>query len=111
MQIIPILQDDINTIITIPFEDNDIEIKIKYLSIVQMWSMNITYKDTQINGIKLSCGVPHLRAKNLPFDFVLENNLRNGFDPYQESDMSDGSYTLYLLERVDMNELRGHEVE
>lgn len=111
MQIIPIQQDDINTTITIPFEDNDIHIKIKYLSIVQIWSMNILYKDIQINGIKLSCGVPHLRAKNLPFDFLLENNIKSGFDPYLESDMSDGSYTLYLLEREDMNEIRGYEVE
>ncbi len=110
MQVISLQENDVNTDIIIPFEDYEISLRFKYLSICQIWIMNLKYKDHIINGLKLSCGVRMLQTMNYPFDFIIENNLNNGFDPYLESDFSDESYSIYILDREDMYEIRGYEV-
>jgi hypothetical protein len=111
MEIITLKQTDTNATLIIPFEDTELNLRFKYLVSCQIWIMDIQYKDKQLNGLKLSCGVNMLRGFNLPFDFIVENNLNNGFDPYLDSDLSDGSYSIYLLDRAEMNEIRGYEVE
>lgn len=104
------LTNETNVRFTIPFEDSDITMEVKFLDVVQMWICNIFYEEQSFYGLKLACGSTMLRARNLPFDFYLVNNLNNGFDPFLDSDFSDESYTLYLIERDEITELRGYEV-
>ena len=95
---------------TIPLPNGDAILTIRFLSVVQIWIMSVTYNDRTINGVKLSCGVLHMRARNFPFDFIVEDTSSSGLDPFQVDDFSSGRTILYLVEEDEMEELRGQPV-
>lgn len=109
MKIIDI-SNETNSRFTIPFEDSDITMEIKFNDIIQSWNCNIFYEEQSFYGLKLICGSTILKARNLPFDFFIVNNLNSGLDPFLETDFSYGNYTLYLVTRDELTELRGYEV-
>ena len=95
---------------TIPLPNGDAVLTIRYLSSVQFWSMDVTYNDRSIYGVKLSCNVLHMRSKNFPFDFIVEDTSSAGLDPFQLEDFATGRTILYLVEAEEMEEIRGQAV-
>lgn len=94
----------------IPLPNGDAVLTIRFLSPVQIWTMDVTYNEKAIYGVKLSCGVLHMRSKNLPFDFIVEDTSSAGLDPFQIEDFSSGRTILYLVEAEEMEEIRGQAV-
>ena len=97
--------------ITIPLPNGDLVMTIRYMSVVQIWTMDVTYNGRTLNGVKLSVGVLHMRSKNYPFDFICEDTSGAGLDPFQVEDFSTGRTILYLVEADEMDEIRGQPVE
>ena len=95
---------------TILLADGNLDIRIRFLSSVQFWQMSVTYQGESINGVKMSCGVLHMRAKNFPFDFIITDESGAGIDPYKVDDFSNGRNILYLLDEDEMEAIRGQEV-
>lgn len=91
------------------FEENEINLTLRFYEIVQMWCFDATYKDKSVFGIKLSAGVLHMRSQNFPFDFLVETT--EGIDPYKIDDFSTARSSLYLVTREDMETIRGVDVE
>tara|TARA_R100000655_G_scaffold15789_3_gene34817 strand:+ start:17780 stop:18115 length:336 start_codon:yes stop_codon:yes gene_type:complete len=94
----------------IPLSNGDAVLTIRFLSLVQIWTMDVTYNERAIYGVKLSCGVIHMRSKNFPFDFIVEDTSSSGLDPFQIEDFSSGRTILYLVEAEEMEEIRGQAV-
>jgi len=95
---------------TIPLPNGDAILTIRFLSVVQFWTMDVTYNDKTINGVKLTCGVLHMRSRNFPFDFIVEDTSAAGLDPFQVEDFSTERTILYLVEDDEMEEIRGQAV-
>lgn len=95
---------------TIPLPNGDAILTVRFLSTIQVWILNVTYNDRTINGVKLSCGVLHMRSRNFPFDFIVEDTSSTGLDPFQVEDFSSGRTILYLVEADEMAEIRGQAV-
>jgi hypothetical protein len=93
------------------FEEQEIELKLRYLATQEIWVMDIKYKDTQILNVKLSINVLHIRNFNLPFDFIVIDNSGEGIDPFLKDDFKSNRCTLYLVEASEMEEIRGLKVE
>lgn len=93
------------------FDEFEITLDLRYLSPVQMWTMSLEYKDWSIKGVKLSCGVLHIRSSNQPFDFVCIDNFGLGQDPFRLSDFDDERCSLFLLDPDDMLNIRGISVQ
>ena len=74
------------------------------------WFMNVTYNDKTLNGIRLACAVAMLEGKNWPFEIVLDDK-GNGLDPYEADSFERGLFDFYLLERDEVELIRGFEVE
>lgn len=96
---------------TIPLPDGDIILSLRFLSSVQFWQMSVTYNDKSINGVKLSAGVMHMRSRNFPFDFIVEDTSAKGLDPYKAEDFTTGRIVMYLIEPAEMASIRGQVVE
>ena len=94
----------------IPLPNGDAVLTIRYYSLVQLWTISVTYNDKAINGVKLSCGVLHMRSRNFPFDFIVEDTSSDDLDPFQVDDFSSGRTILYLVEANEMEEIRGQAV-
>ena len=94
----------------IPFENNTINMTIKFLQTRSEWVMDLTYLNKTINGVRLSVGAILLK-NNLPFDFLIEDNSKQGFDPYDAEDFTQNRCTFFLLERVDLVQIRGFDVQ
>jgi len=90
--------------------DGDINLQIRFLSSVQFWQMSVTYQGKSINGVKMSCGVIHMRSANFPFDFIITDESGAGIDPYKSDDFSSGRNIVYLLDSDEMEQIRGQEV-
>ena len=96
---------------TIPLPNGDVILSLRFLSSVQFWQMSVTYNDSSINGVKLSCGVLHMRSANFPFDFIVEDTSTAGLDPYKAEDFTTGRIIMYLIEPDEMADIRGQVVE
>lgn len=96
----------------IPFEDNEIEVELEFLSTKGFWIISIRYQGKElINGLRLNSSIPLLDTFNLPFDFYIKDVNNLGLDPFDIDNFSDGFYTFNLLTRDELAELRGFEVE
>lgn len=93
------------------FEESEIELRLRYFSVTQLWFFDVSYKDFEHNGIKLSLGTLHMRSKNMPFDFVLADNSGSGIDPFRQNDFIDGRISMYLVDADEMADIRGVTVE
>ena len=70
----------------IPLPNGDAVLTIRFLSPVQIWTMDVTYNEKAIYGVKLSCGVLHMRSKNFPFDFIVEDTSSSSLDTFKIED-------------------------
>lgn len=96
--------------IIITFLEEPVTIKLRFLSVVEMWIMDVTYGENVIQGVRLSVGVGLLISRLFPFDFIVQDTTANGQDPFQKTDFSTGRCVLYFLEPEEADELRGFPV-
>lgn len=92
---------------TILFQESEIVLRLQFNPTVQIWSFDAEYKNFRVFGLKLSCGVLHMRSKNQPFDFVIRDASGTGLDPFRSKDFSEGRCELYLVEPDELREIRG----
>lgn len=95
----------------IVLNDDEVTLEMRFLSVTQIWVINVFYKNRSIIGVKLSLGVLHIFAKNLPFDFIVTDNSGLGVDPYAIDDFVSGRCSLFILDPSDMEAIRGVPVE
>jgi len=93
------------------FEESEITLTLRYLSVVSIWVYNVEYKGKQSNGHKLACLTPHMYSTNFPFDFIVRDNNGTGLDPVDINDFFNERCTLFMLEPDDIEALRGQPVE
>lgn len=96
-----------HTIIT---PDAPITLELRFYPKAQFWTMGIAYKEKVISGVKLALGVNHVRSQNLPFDFIVVDKSNTGIDPFKADDFVSGRVRLVMLERADMESIRGEPV-
>ena len=93
---------------TVPFEGEFITITLNFRQ--HIWLMNAAYKEKKVNGLKLSSGVLMLVGKNFPFEIVIDDK-GSGLDPFSPDNFEKGIFDFYILERDEISEIRGFEVE
>lgn len=74
------------------------------------WLMNVSYQDKELNGVRLSSGVMLLEGKNFPFEMVI-NDKGLGLDPFTADCFERNLFEFLILDRDEVEELRGFEVE
>ncbi len=87
-----------------------IVLNLRYHPTVEMWVIDIEYKEARVLGLKLSLGVLHMQSKNLPFDFVIIDRSGTGLDPIRLDDFATDRCILYMLDADDMEVVRGAPV-
>ena len=90
--------------------DNEVSIRLRFLSVVESWVMDVEYNGKRINGVLMSLGVLHLKSYNFPFDFILNDTQGLGLDAFRIDDFSSERVELYILESEELVEIRGYEV-
>lgn len=88
------------------FEESEIVLTLRFLPVVEMWTLGLEYKGEEAHGYKLSAGVLHLLSRNFPFDFTVRDLSDNGIDPFKIDDFSSGRCGLYMLDADDMQVIR-----
>lgn len=86
-------------------------IQLRFYPTIQSWYFNLEFRGIQINGIKISLGVLHIKSYNFPFDFVAEDTSGLGIDPFKVDDFQLGRINLYMLNAVEMAAIRGYSVK
>lgn len=92
----------------VPFESDFIRIELKFLG--NFWNMDLIYGDKEIYGLKLSSKVLMLDGHNLPFDIMIDD-LELEIDPYTLNDFSEDIFEFNIVERDELESIRGYEVE
>lgn len=96
---------------TIPLQDENITLIIRFYSVIQIWTMDCTYKGVTVRGTKCTVGSLHFAYKNWPFDFVFDDLSTAKIDPYKSDDFTSGRMRMFYLEPQDMVLIRGYAVE
>ena len=101
-----------NQSFVIVFEDTTIEVSLEFHTISSSWIMGLTYKDEiLVQGMKLNSAIVALDTFNLAFDIYIEDVNDIGISPFNVNSFSDGLYDFYLVERSELKEIRGYEVD
>ena len=98
-------------IFTIEAGDETGVLNLRYHSVAQMWTIDVTFRDVTITGKKLSLGVLHLENQNWPFDFLVDDTSTQGIDPFKNDDFQSGRIVLYQLTADELKIARGYDVE
>jgi len=93
---------------TIPFEEDFIRITLNFRQ--GSWFMDLSYEDKTLNGVRLSSAVLMLTGKNFPFDIVIDDK-GSGLDPFAADSFEREFFYFNLLDRDEMENIRGFEVE
>lgn len=104
------ISDESNQRHTILFEESEITFILRYHITAQIWTFDVSYNGLSANGIKLSIGTLHMRSRNFPFDFAVDDTSNTGIDPFRKDDFSQGRCNIYLVTREEMTDIRGLEV-
>lgn len=96
---------------TILFNNSEIILSLIFLPFVEVWFMDVAYKQFELHGVKLAVGSLHMLSSGQPFDFIVLDNSGNGLDPFKKDDFSQERCSLFLLEPDEMQEIRQVEVE
>lgn len=93
---------------SVPFEGDFIRITLNFRQ--GAWFMSINHLDKDLNGIRLSSAVLMLTGKNLPFDIVIDDK-GSGLDPFSADSFERDFFDFNILERDEVENIRGYEVE
>lgn len=91
-------------------DEQEVEVSIRYLSVVEGWFLDVTYAGRSAYGFKLALNTLHMQSQNYPFDFIVEDLTGRGIDPFRIDDFSENRCALYMLQGDDMAEIRGQYV-
>ncbi len=92
----------------VPFEDDLITIALNFR--FDNWLMNVSYLEKELNGVRLSSGVLLLEGKNFPFEIVIDDK-GLGLDPFTADCFERQLFEFLILDRDEITNLRGYEVE
>ena len=92
------------------FDEQEVELVLRYLSPVESWFINVTFANRSAYGFKLALNTLHMLSQNFPFDFVVEDLSGRGVDPFRIDDFSENRCALYMLQTDDMISIRGQDV-
>lgn len=87
--------------------DGNVELFLRFYPRAQFWTLSVAYNGRERHGVKLSLGTLHLQSANYPFDFVVGDSGATGIDPFTVDDFVSGRCRLFMLERADMDGIRG----
>jgi len=103
---------------TLEFSRGVIDLKLRFLPVVQIWMMDVTYTkadndqpEPTIYSVKLALANTHVRHRNWPFDFAVIDTSGEGIDPFRIDDFSNGRCEMYFVTPEEMIELRGADVQ
>ena len=91
-------------------EGGDVVLTLRYHPAPQIWAMDVSYSGVAAYGLKLTLGTLHVRAANLPLDFVVQDTSGTGIDPFLDDDFESGRCRLWMVTAAEMREIRGVEV-
>lgn len=95
----------------ISYENEQIEVNLEFITTKSFWVMSIIYKGKEYNGIRLNSAVTAFDTYNLPFDVFINDVNNIGFDAFDINNFKSGFYTFNLIEREELAEARGYDVE
>lgn len=80
------------------FDDGIIEFRLIYRPAIQMWFIDITYGDFEVNGMRVcrSLNLLHQYKKILPFGLFIY--IADGVEPFLINDFSSGRVVIYILD-------------
>ncbi len=110
MRLIENISDETSQRHSILFQETEIILTLKYSPTVEMWSADVSYKNFNIYGFALTCGVLHMESSNTPFGFAIQDTSGLGLDPFRRDDFLTGRTAMYLIEPDEMTDIRGIEV-
>lgn len=93
---------------SVPFEGDLITITLDFR--FDNWLMSVNYQDKKLSGLRLSSGVLLLEGKNFPFEIVIDDK-GSGLDPFSADCFERSLFEFLLLDRDEVENLRGFEVE
>ena len=82
------------------YQNQRIEVELRYLAAVEIWIMDVRCKDREMNGIKLTAGADLLYGSGLPYTFALSTT--EGIDPFTMSCFATGRSKLFFIDRADL---------
>ena len=95
---------------TVLLAESEVVVSLRFHPTVEMWVIDVEYKDRSVQGFKLTVGCFHMRSQNFPFDFIVVDNTDQGLDPFRRDDFESGRCSLYMLDAEDMEAIRGTAV-
>lgn len=93
------------------FQENEVILTLRFLSMVSIWIIDVEYKGKKAKGFKLSVDTFHMLSSNFPFDFVVNDNSKLMLDPIDVSDFVNGRCSLFMLEPLEIEAIRGVKIE
>ncbi len=97
---------------TILFEDKNIDVTLEYHPTTTNWVANFDYVESELlYGVVLNSAISILDTFNKPFDFFVNDVNDLGLSPFDLENFQDAFYTFNRIEREELNEIRGYEVE
>lgn len=91
-------------------DEAPVELTLRFYPRAQFWTLSTKYDGLHSKGLKMTLGTLHMRSRNRPFDFVIVGTAETGIDPFKIDDFSSGRCRLLMLEREDMESIRGQPV-
>ena len=93
---------------SIPFEGELVTVTLNFR--FDNWLMSVSYKDKEVNNLRLSSGVLMLTGKNYPFDILIDDK-GTGLDPFRADSFEEDMFDFNFIDREEVESLRGYEVE
>lgn len=91
-------------------DSGDVDIRLRYQTATQSWTMDVEYGDLAVYGVRLAVNCDLIRGANMPFTFWVEDASGNGLDPYSLTDFSRQRCKLYFVPASELTAVRGVEV-
>ena len=102
-----LLTEDIHQSNLIPFEDDYITLEMKFIE--NCLFANVSFKGKTINGIRLVSGVLLCTGLGFPFDFIIDDKELE-IDPFSIDSFTENIFDLILIERQELESIRGYSV-
>jgi hypothetical protein len=111
MELFTNITDDTIQTFTLIVGDETAVITLRFYPMIQMWMFDLTFRDINIKGIKISLGVLHMNSYNFPFDFIAADTSGNGLSPFDVNDFESGRIQFFRLTAEEIEDFRGYSVK
>lgn len=96
---------------TLIYEDLEVEIELRFMPVVESWTLNVKHGDKVQTGIRCSLGVYLLKDYNFAFDLIFLDTDKLGIDPFRLEDFADNRIQLWFATPSECEEIRGYKIE